>query len=1177
MPDIDELTIQINAESKKADKAIDNLILRLDKLTASLASVDGSRLNGLASGVSQLGTAMQTMNVKTTDFTRLAKNLKTLNEIDTSNLKSLSVNMAGIGQSLGGLSSASDGVKQISDLANGIKQLGYKSAGAAIQNIPQLAVAMKQLMQELSKAPAVSQNLIDMTNALAKLARTGSSSGRAATSLTQALNGFSHASKKAKAHSFSLASAIGKVYATYWLLFRAIGKVKESIDISSQLTEVQNVVDVTFGEYSSLVDKMAETSIVDFGMSELTVKQISSRFQAMGTAIGFSQGKMADMSIELTKLTADMASFYDVEQDAVAKSLQSIFTGETEPLRKYGLDLTNATLQEYANKKGIDAKVKSMTQAEKTLLRYQYVMDNTGAAQGDFARTANTWANQVRILKQNFESLATVVGGTFINALKPLVSALNTAMSYVIAFAETVSSALGKIFGWKYESGGGVTNDLETGVGAADDIASGMSDAADSAKKLKDYTLGIDELNVINPDSGTGSGGSSGGLDDSGVSASGNSGQWVKETEMLDYESALSSLYALGVHVGVEIQKALDSIPWDSVYEKARNFGTGLADFLNGLISPELFGEVGQTIAGALNTAVYAALSFGTAFDFENFGLSIATGINQFFADLDPASAAESINAWVQGVWETVTTAINGIEWEQVWDTAKTFLENIDIKTIAIILGTVTIKKILGLNLGGAALSVLGTTLSKKIAQSIASNLGVEIPANAGIRTALSTGLKKAFEGVSGKGLLDLGSVMDTGSLSTQLAFLSKMFVGISGVIGGASGFVKSFFEMWENGFNWFSEASLVFSVALGAIGAVILGAPALVAGVVAGIIAVVSTIAIVVHDNWDSICEWLSRIPEWFDTNLLQPIQEGFDWVTNIVSELFLSAWEKIQEEWAEVSEWFVTSVATPVAESFANMKTKVSQLFSTLWNTIKTVWNVVSGWFNNIVVTPITTLFTNFKTNAENLFTMLWDGIKTVWSTVSAWFTDTVITPVQTAFETATTTIGNVFTNLWNGIKTGVLSAMNAVVTVIEKAINGIIDMLNTLHWEIPDWVPGIGGESFGFDISHISLPKIEIPKYEIGGFPEDGLFMANHTELVGQFSNGKTAVANNEQIVAGIQQGVYEANSEQNSLIREMIGLLQDIRAKDTTIKMSGRDVGKSMDSSSRRQGYKFRTSY
>ena len=227
-----------------------------------------------------------------------------------------------------------------------------------------------------------------MTQALAQLASTGGRAGTATKSLISNFSLLPKTTSKAKGSFSGLAGAIGKFYATYWLAIRALGQFKKAIDLSSDLTEVQNVVDVTFGKMADKVDELASHSIKDFGMSELTVKQVAGRFQAMGTAMGISQEKMSDMSLELTKLTGDMASFYNVEQNDVAKSLQSVFTGETEPLRKYGLDLTNATLKEWAMKQGIDANITSMSQAQKTMLRYAYVMSNTTAAQNDFARTS---------------------------------------------------------------------------------------------------------------------------------------------------------------------------------------------------------------------------------------------------------------------------------------------------------------------------------------------------------------------------------------------------------------------------------------------------------------------------------------------------------------------------------------------------------------------------------------------------------------------------------------------------------------------------------------------------------------------------------------------------------------------------------------------------------------------
>src|SRR5699024_6035982 len=116
-------------------------------------------------------------------------------------------------------------------------------------------------------------------------------------------------------------------YATYWLLIRSLGTLKQAIDISSDLTEIQNVVDVTFGDFKYRIEDLASTSITDLGISELTAKQIASRFQSMGVAMGFTQDRMSEMSVELTRLAADMSSFYNVSQDQIATALQSIFTG----------------------------------------------------------------------------------------------------------------------------------------------------------------------------------------------------------------------------------------------------------------------------------------------------------------------------------------------------------------------------------------------------------------------------------------------------------------------------------------------------------------------------------------------------------------------------------------------------------------------------------------------------------------------------------------------------------------------------------------------------------------------------------------------------------------------------------------------------------------------------------
>lgn len=695
MPEIDNLSISIKTSADSAEKSLDRLVDTIGRISASLGGVN---FNGFAQGAKNLSTAMQGLqNVKMPDYTRLAKGIEKIGSINSAQIQSAGTAIRELSSSLRFLDdiNVSDNAKQIAQLANGISQLGYKSSTKAIDNIPKLATAMRELMATLSTAPRVSQNIIDMTNALAKLSRTGASSGRAATSLGKALDAYTLSTSRASKGSWSLASTIGKLYATYWLLFRAFGKIGDAIDISSSLTEVQNVVDVTFGEYASLVEKMSETSIADFGMSELTVKQVASRFQAMGSAMGFAQGKMADMSIELTKLTADMASFYNVEQTDVAEDLESIFTGQTRPLRTYGLDLTEATLKEWALKQGMDANIDSMTQMEKTMLRYQYVLANTTSAQGDFLRTADTWANQTRILKQNFEQLGAIIGGTFINMLKPLVKALNNVMSHIIAFAETVSNALGKIFGWKYEvGGGGVTSDLEDGAGYSDDIASGLDDAQKNAKKMRDYVLGIDELNIISPETETStSGGGTGGA------GGATGGQWVEQDSLFkEFESEIDTLYELGETIRDALIGAMESIDWESVYEKARGFGKGLAEFLNGLLAYDgegrtLFGEVGKTFANTLNTIIYSAQSFAKEFDFYQFGVNLADGINQFFSNFDFEALANTLNTWVDGLQETIKGFFEKLEWNTIFSGIGEFLGNLDGDTILTLIGIANLGK----------------------------------------------------------------------------------------------------------------------------------------------------------------------------------------------------------------------------------------------------------------------------------------------------------------------------------------------------------------------------------------------------------------------------------------------------------------------------------------------------
>ena len=1207
----ESIELQIKSDAQQASRAIGNLQAKLQGLGDTLNSLNGASISNFASGMSQLATSLRSVSsIDTRTFSKIATNMEKLGNLDTARLVSSASALKSMATELSGFASISKQSAEITQLTASISKLGSKSAGYAADSIRNLGSALKEVMTTLSNAPRVSNNIIQMTNALANLSQQGAKVGSASRSLVTGFSNTTKSIKSTRSGFRGLASTIGKFYATYWLVMRAVGKLGSAVDLASQLTEVQNVVDTTFGDMASKVDDFTKTSIQDFGMSELTVKQIASRFQALGTSIGISSEQvangtavankalmsqnntlykttdsMADMSLNLTRLAGDMASFYDVDQADVAKSLQSIFSGTIAPLRRYGLDLTQATLSEWAMKNGFDANIKSMTQAEKVLLRYNYVMANTQAAQGDFAKTANTWANSVRVLKQEFQAWGSIIGSVVINALKPFVQALNKVMLKVISFTRTVADALGAIFGWTIEiSGRGATAD------GMEDIADGVGDIGDNAdssnkkaQKLKKTLLSIDEIHALDDNSdsgsggGSGSGGSGGGGADSGVNSS------LKKTDGLleKYKSSIKDLYSLGKYIGDALASAMESIDWQKIYRKADNFGKGLADFLNGLISPRLFYDLGATIAGSLNTALHFLNSFGTTFDWTNFGLSIANSINGFFKNFDFALLAKTINAWVQGIYTMLTTAIKNVSWKDILKGITDFLSNLDIKTVEIIVGTLLIKKIISLKLGSGALAFIGESLSKAIAQAIASKIGFELVEGAGIGTAimqafktifasLSTNLGLLIEGLfSGLSLGDaITAAFGTGAVDL-LATIGSAFSAIAGTILSIVNFVK----MLKDGFSWINEILMVIGVALATIGAILAGVAALPAVIVGAIVAAVSTIVVLVKDNWNTICELFSTVGDWFNGNVIEPVVSFFKDMWETISGFFGSLWKDIVTVWQGASKWFSSTVIEPIVGFFKGFATRAQQIFQGVWIIIQAIWIVVSSWFNNNVITPISNLFNFLKTLIQttiqtakdfvlstwqrvaswfnstviqpisNFFNMLKAGITSAlsvaknfvistWQSVAGWFDGNVISPITNCFNIMKNGITNAFNYVWSSIRGGVTGAMNYVISKIENGVNFVVSGINSLLRGF-NKVVSMAAKVVGANWDGVSLvPKVHIPRLASGGiFPrgEDGMAFINHNELVGKFSNGKNVVANNQQITEGIKQAVMEGMAQ------------------------------------------------
>lgn len=1195
------------AAGMKDTKTIDtsgilNTAAALSKMGGTLATVGTSNLVKIKDDLAYFVKGMNSVGALNFDTTGLSNLIKSISKLGlanstqaTANLPQISAQLQNFVRQMNKIGELKFDMTNMSSLVTSISRLGSVASGRAVNNIPLLADNLKYLFETLSKAPNVSANIIRMTEALANLAKTGASSGRAATSLGKSLNIFSGSANKAKSSSFSLASAFGKLYASYWLLFRAFSKIKDAIDISSSLTEVENVVRTTFGNYEKLIQDFSKTSIQDFGMSELTAKQVASRFQAMGTAMGFSQGKMADMSLQLTKLTADMASFYDMEQSDVARNLQAVFTGETEPLRKYGLDLTQATLKEWAMKQGLDADISSMTQAEKTMLRYQYVMANTAAAQGDFARTSDTWANQIRILKQSFEQLAAIIGGALINAFKPFVRTLNAVMQKVIAFATTVTNALGSIFGWKFEiSAGGLADDWSDAAGSAADIADSTGQAAKNVEKMNKGLRAFDELNLITtPDnsSGSGSGGSGGG----GASGGGASGGLVQvDTIFKDYESQIRSLRELGAYISDALSDAMESIDWDRIYSKARNFGKGLADFLNGLITPRLFGDVGMTIASALNTAIYAALSFGEEFDWTNLGDSIAAGVNRFFETFDFSALGRTINTWVHGIYDTITTAIGNIKWSEVWDGVTDFLSEIDLETISLIIGAFALKyagkfltsKILKETIGklisekfvaafgqesvksilsyvvpislSVAVGALTFTIGKDSIKKDAENL-VKAYKDGGFLQYLQESLKQlinpfewinAYGGgiLSQKGMLDrysdgvdlnikMPKKEDYASLDEYQKALNDFNNNVPDSLKVPSSFdLKAWIDEWKQ-INGLDNVDLRAEVVL--------------------------------PNLREKISGFKDDVKEWWGLDVELPVRNKLTTTLEDVSSWWEDVKEywgekklsiqteigeikgKIEEKWNEASEYIQENILPWFTKDhWLEIGNGIKEGLSTKWEEFSTWWSDtgIAVWWNE----KVSPWFT--EDTWKNLGESIRKGLSKKWEEFTGWWENTGFykwwnQDVAPKFTTDKWT--------FSGISDGLKNAWNNAIAAVKHIWNGFANWMNSKLSFSWDAVNIAGKQIVG--AGSINLGKI--PTFAAGGFPSQySMFMAGENgraEMLGTVG-GKTAVAGGQEIT-GIRDAVYSTAQQEMELLRQQNQLLQGILEKEFGI--TSEQIGKS----------------
>lgn len=840
-------------------------------------------------------------------------------------------------------------------------------------------------------------------------------------------------------------------------------------------------------------------------------------FQTLITGMGMTADKASVMSQQLTQLGYDIASFYNMSTEDAMLKIQSGIAGELEPLRRIGWDLSNARMNLELTKMGIDANAESMTQAEKVALRYYLIMNQVTIVHGDMARTIASPANQLRVLKAQVTLAARAIGNLLIPALNMILPVAIAVVKAIRLLAQTIANFFGIDATFEVDYSSLDTSGIATTGDDANDAADALDEATKKAKEYKNTVMGFDELNKLNapPEDSSGSGGE----------GSGNGG-------------------------GIGLDLPLDTY-----------------DFLAGLT--DTIGQKTDALAQKLATAFQKIIPYVTAIGAGIAAWKIASALNDLLG-LELGwkrllGIAMSAAGAVLLVWGWCDALVNGLNWDNL---------------LMMLSGAVLLVGGLGLAFGstGAAIGLIISGLALLSAGIIdAVNNGLNFTNVAAILVGLVAtvgGLNLAFTNLGN--MLKIAYVAVAGHAVT----LGVLAAAIGLVVGGLALIAVGLYDAFNNGITVENIALICAGIlAIGAGLALIFGWPAL---AVAAVVAAITAIVALVVANWEAISQFFADLWQGI-CDFFAPVGEWFQNCWNTICGFFQGAWDTIVGIWNGAGQWFQDNVITlivdfwsPILAWFGNLFGSIWQTISDVfydigviaqgcWTTIQLVWGIVANWFDQNIIKPVGNFFSTLWNAVSTAAKVCWNAITGVWNAVSSWFYNNVIKPVSDWFSGAWDAIKNGAQAAWNGIVTIFSAVGNFFYSIFSNAwsrvtaifgavgtmfgdlgsgiLNGLKSIINNLisgvNYVISIPFSGLNSAiNFikGFNMAgvypfsglrNISAPQI--PYLATGGQVMSGqLFVARENgmpELVGQMG-GQATVANNEQIVDGIKQGVIEA---------------------------------------------------
>ena len=783
---------------------------------------------------------------------------------------------------------------------------------------------------------------------------------------------------------------------------------KQCLELGSDLAEVQNVVDVTFPKMTAQVDEFAKSAAQSFGLSETMAKQYTGTFGAMAKAFGFTEKQAYDMGSTLTGLAGDVASFYNISQDEAYTKLKSVFTGETESLKDLGVVMTQTALDSYAMANGFGKTTSAMSEAEKVALRYQFVQDKLSAAQGDFARTSGSWANQCRVLSLQMQSLMATIGQGLINLFTPIIRVINTVIGKLATLANAFKSFTELITGNK--SGGSDSSGVAAVAGAADDAGTGLENASDSASNLASNTdkvgqaaqnaakkmkalMGFDKVNKLDSQSDSSSGSSS--SSSTGAGGTGALGSAVDFGNLAEGDTVLDKTSKSAEKLAKLLKKlwkpfqdawkaegksTIDSANYafENLGKLAKSVGKSLVEVWTNGTGTKMLTTMLQIAQNVFETIGNIARQLDKAWNKNKVGTGILQAIaNLYQKELD----------FINRITKATAEWAGKLDFYPLLNSIKGLLESIAplVEMIGNIAGEIYERVIL---------PMLKWVIETAIPSLINVLTGVTnfLGDNQWIIEAFGAALIGAF--AAGK-IVELTGMI-TGAISTISSYatgLIALMTGSGGILGGLEAIVTA------------------------------MGGPVAIA------IAAVIAAGVLLWQNWDTVKNAALALKDWVvektialkdgAVSAFETLRTNVGNAMNTITTSVKTKWDIIKNKFSEFSQWLQNVFKTDWSKSFGTL----GSVLNTFLGTVQRIWGNIKRVFNGIVEF-ITGVFSgNWK--------QAWDGIKEIFGGVF----DSLIALAKAPL--------NAVIDLINGL----MDKLNSGLAAIENAFSFSYDFKNPI----------------------------------------------------------------------------------------------------------------------------------